>query len=390
MNRSSDRTTVLPAYPLAAGLLFGAALLRTLLTGVGSPLLGRALLLLLGWLALSGVAVMLDRSWPGWFPLYLAVQSVLVVLLISMSRSTDFFAILFAIPAAQIMQRYPVRWGAAILGLFVPIMAFPLAETQPGADAVALVVTYSALIALLGAYGLAGRRAREGHARNQALVGELQKSNQQLEAYSAQLEHLAVARERQRLMRDLHDSVTQTIFSMTLTTQSALVLAERDPPRVGEMLNRLTELTQHAQAEMKALVTELRPLGESPGLAAALRSHISGHAIPAGLSVALEVEGSGRLLPLEEQNLFRIAQEALNNVVKHSNSTRALVRLRLQEPFSLEIEDEGRGFDPAAEAAGRGLGLAGMKERAAAMGWTCRVMSAMDSGTRIVVEKHGQ
>jgi signal transduction histidine kinase len=240
---------------------------------------------------------------------------------------------------------------------------------------------------LFASYGLAARRATQAHQRTLALMRELRDVNYELEAYSGRLERLAVARERQRLMRDLHDSVTQTVFSMTLTTQSALLLFERDPALVGAQLQRLAELTQAAQSEMKALVSELRPSQEEAGLAAILRRHLAGHALPDDLSVSLEVQGDQRLSPAEEQGLFRIAQEALNNIVKHAGASRAVVRLRLEEPLGMEIADQGRGFHPDRDNNPQGLGLAGMRERAVGIGWNLQIVTAPGAGTRVVVEK---
>ena len=173
--------------------------------------------------------------------------------------------------------------------------------------------------------------------------------NGQLQSYSEKLERLAVARERQRLMRDLHDSVTQTIFSMTLTTQAALLLLDRDPARVEGQLERLAQLTQQAQSEMRTLVSELRPENEEAGLVTSLRRHLAGRTLPEELDVSLDVRGEQRLSPAEERNLFRIAQEALNNVAKHAGSSRAFIHLRLEGQPSMEIADEGRGFRPTQE-----------------------------------------
>jgi signal transduction histidine kinase len=188
----------------------------------------------------------------------------------------------------------------------------------------------------------------------------------------------------------LHDSVTQTIFSMTLTTQSALLLLERDPGRVGAQLERLSQLAQNALSEMRVLISRLRPekIAEG-GLVAALRQHLADRHFPENLSIALQVEGDplARLAPAEEQSLFRIAQEALNNIVKHAQASQARIRLHLAEPFWMEIEDQGQGFDlQRARNSGR-VGLVSMHERAAEIGWKLQVITAPGAGTRIRVEK---
>jgi signal transduction histidine kinase len=104
--------------------------------------------------------------------------------------------------------------------------------------------------------------------------------------------------------------------------------------------------------------------------------------------VTLEVDGDETLPEEDERALLRIAQEGLNNIVKHAGGGEAVVRLRLRRPLRLEVKDEGQGFDPLA-AAGAGLGLDGMRERAAERGWSFLVTSRPGAGTRVVVEETG-
>jgi signal transduction histidine kinase len=175
---------------------------------------------------------------------------------------------------------------------------------------------------------------------------------------------------------------------MNLTTQSALLLSEKDPQRVRAQLAQLSQLAQSALAEMRLLISEL-PAEEIArgGLVSALRQHLAGSRFPEDLSVSLEAEGDQPLAPAEEQGLFRIAQEALNNVVKHAQASHAQVRLRLTEPPWMEIEDWGRGFDLQQEQDGSQVGLIYMRERAAEIGWDLQITTSPGSGTRIRVEK---
>jgi signal transduction histidine kinase len=259
-------------------------------------------------------------------------------------------------------------------------------------EGMALTLVYTAVNVFLGSYVLATQRAQVARAQSHALAQELQEANRQLQASAERLEQLAVARERHHLAHELHDSVTQTIFSMTLTTQSALLLLDRDPCQVSLQLDRLTDLAHSALAEMHALISELRPEEKATGgLAAALRRHLAERRLPESLAVSLEVEGDQPLEPAEERSLFRIAQEVLNNIVKHAQASQAHIRLHLTEPFWMEIEDQGRGFDlQQARAGGRAggqLGLISMDERAAEMGWDLQVITSPGAGTRIRVEK---
>ena len=301
---------------------------------------------------------------------------------------SDYFAILFAILGMQAMQQLPHRLGWAFIGLSAVLTFLALLGPYGAFQALALTVVFSAVSVFAATFILAAERARTAEYENQALAKRLQEANQQLQAYSAQQKQLATARARQHLARELHDSVTQTIFSMTLASQSALLLLDRDRQQVAAQLDRLDQLAQSALAEMQMLIAKLAP--EKPadgGFGAALQQHLEDRRRLDNLSVTLEVEGSQSLTPAEEGGLFRIAQEALNNIVKHAGVSEAVLRLHLAEPFWIEIVDQGAGFDPLrARQSGR-VGLASMQERAAEIGWTLQVDTVPGRGTRVLAAK---
>jgi signal transduction histidine kinase len=213
---------------------------------------------------------------------------------------------------------------------------------------------------------------------------------------------IAVLEERQRLARELHDSVTQLIFSVTLIAQSIAPAWRRNQAEGEKRVNRLLELSQAALAEMRALLFELRPAEkeegatrqlpgilqvEHEGLVVALRRQSAelGHD---GLTVRLDVARYQRQSVEKEKALYRIAQEALNNVVKHAQTRRAeLVLSSDGHMIGMTIQDEGRGFEPAPAANGRssGFGLGNMRERAVALGGVCDIHSVPGKGTRIAV-----
>jgi len=200
---------------------------------------------------------------------------------------------------------------------------------------------------------------------------------------------LAVLEERNRLARELHDSVTQTLFSMTLTAEAAQILAERNPRRASTQLQRLQKLAQGALIEMRSLISQLRPKTVTEeGLVPALRQHIAERRDRDGLAVVLHLNGE-RELPREyKEALFRIVQEALNNVVKHAQADRAEITLDLTGgAVSLAIEDSGIGFDlTRIDSEAWHLGLVSMRERAEMLGGTLTVESQPGQGTCIRVE----
>jgi signal transduction histidine kinase len=199
----------------------------------------------------------------------------------------------------------------------------------------------------------------------------------------------AVLEERSRLARDLHDSISQQLFSMTLTAQAARVQLEKNPARTAAQLERLQETAAAALAEMRALIFQLRPPGLSEqGLIAALQQHVVALGRREGLTANLTVSGEERYARGAEQAIYRIVQEALNNVVKHAGACRVTIALDLQpDRITLRVMDDGSGFDPATlvSSYGRHLGLVSMQERATELGGSMEMRSQPGQGTEVVV-----
>ncbi|HOR01217.1 MAG TPA: GAF domain-containing protein [Anaerolineae bacterium] len=202
----------------------------------------------------------------------------------------------------------------------------------------------------------------------------------------AQAEETAVSAERNRLARDLHDAVTQTLFSASLIAEVLPRLWQRDAEQGRRRLEELRQLTRGALAEMRTLLLELRPsaLVEAPlgDLLRQLGEAITGRA---RLPVTLEIEGQGDLPPDVRIAFYRIAQEALNNVAKHAGASQARLSLRYGDPCALSIADDGCGFDLGAVPADH-LGLSIMRERAEAVGASLQIDSTPGRGTRVSVD----
>jgi signal transduction histidine kinase len=241
---------------------------------------------------------------------------------------------------------------------------------------------------LFGGYAAQVLKAEAAHQQNRRTFNDLQSAHRQLQGYADQVANLALEHERNRLARELHDSVTQTVFSMNLAAQSARLLLDKDLPRTAGQLFRLEELAANSLREIQSLVTQLRPRSVTEeGLPTALRRLVAERQERDGLRVALDVHGDHPLSEAEAVGLYAIAHEALVNVSKHSGTNEATVRLNLSGAHScLEIQDHGLGFDPQAAAGQSGhLGLAVMSERAREIGWGLSVESQPRQGTRILV-----
>lgn len=198
----------------------------------------------------------------------------------------------------------------------------------------------------------------------------------------------AALEERQRLARELHDSVTQSLYSLTLLAEAGRrTAAAGDLAKATGVIARLGETAQQALKEMRLLVFELRPLAlETEGLVDALRQRLEAVEKRAGLQATLHAEALPDLPAPVEHGLYRIAQEALNNALKHAGAAAVTVRLRAAAgQVELEVADDGRGFEPAAVRGGGGLGLVSIHERAAALGGAVQIRSAPGAGTRVQV-----
>lgn len=196
-------------------------------------------------------------------------------------------------------------------------------------------------------------------------------------------QELSVLEERARLARDLHDAVSQKLFSVRAKARAAAVLVERDPARAIEEISSVGALAGQAHAELRAVIDGLAP----PELAAGgLAGSIRGYAVLAGRAHGADVLVQAGDLPAlgaeRETALYRVAQEAISNALRHSGSAQVCVCLyRRQRAVVLEVSDTGTGFEP--RGALTGLGLASMRERAASAGGRLSITSAPGSGTRV-------
>ncbi len=220
---------------------------------------------------------------------------------------------------------------------------------------------------------------------------ELGQLSRELNDMAAQLENLLQTRGElatldalNRFAGDLHDSVKQQVFATSLQIAAARALIERDTAAAEDHLSQADELVRQAQKELNILISEMRPAAlEGKGLASALREYVARWSQGAEIPADLRVQGE-RETPLEvEQALFRVAQEALANVARHSGAEHAEVDLiYTASTVTLRVADDGRGFDPA-QSPGGGFGLQSMRERLVRLGGHINVESAPGKGTRV-------
>lgn len=204
-----------------------------------------------------------------------------------------------------------------------------------------------------------------------------------------QAQQFAVIEERARLARELHDAVTQSIYSLTLLAEAGLrMIASGDLQQVLDNQRRIDDIAQQTLQDMRLLVFELRPAElQKLGLVGAIERRLEIVERRAGIEARL-LAPTDLMLALElEEELYRIVQEALNNALKHARAASVQVKIELDGPYlTLTISDDGRGFEPLAIGDQSGLGLENMQDRASTIGARLDINSAPDHGTNVKVK----
>ncbi len=216
------------------------------------------------------------------------------------------------------------------------------------------------------------------------LARRLNRMAEQLQGLLEVRGHLASLEERNRLARDLHDSVKQQVFATAMQVAAAQARLAQNPTEAAEHLVQAEALARQAQQELNALLRQLRPVTVAEkGLVPALREYVAGWMQQTGISVDLRVRGERRISLDVEQALYRVTQESLANVARHSGTDRLEIELSYQaDMVTLQITDHGRGFDVAMET-GKGLGLISMRERVTALAGELEVISQPGEGTTV-------
>lgn len=333
------------------------------------------------------------RFFKPYFFIYALLQLGIILALITIpnySAPRDYYANLVLPLCGQAIWDQQSRRGYWFVGSFSIFCVVVLILVYGPLDGLGFAVSYIAgciIVAVLSSATLRSIRARE---ESQRLLIELREANQKLVEYSQKVERLTASEERNRLARELHDSVSQTIFSMTLTAQAAKMLLETDRPRTAGLLDHLQSLSQNALQEMRTLIQELRPHSiVENGLKVALEKHAAERLKQDHLEITLHVADDLNLPTECAEALYRVIQESLNNIVKHAKTNHAEITLHQSEgSVNLTIEDHGAGFDPGSthDLSGH-VGLQSMRERIESLGGTIRIESRPGKGTLIQIAK---
>ncbi len=194
--------------------------------------------------------------------LYFLFQSALVVVLIVLGRDMDFINGFFMPLSYQVGYHLRARTRQAWIAIMVLLSCVPLMLIADPLRNLALALPNMAAIIVIAAYHAAAQEEEAAQTQSRAMLDQLRETHHQLQAYASQVEELTAIEERNRLARELHDSVSQTMFSIILNLRASQMLLERDPSRLRLQLERLYGLSQSALAEMRGLIAQLRPKSE--------------------------------------------------------------------------------------------------------------------------------
>jgi len=320
--------------------------------------------------------------------IYLAIQTVLIISGMLLYYELDFFAILFMPLGGQAMFVLPRRKAIAWIVVFSLAIVIGQLTQFTFPNSLPFTFLYLAGLFFVASFSTAMLRTNEARIQSDRLLDELQQAHRQLQEFAGQAEELATAKERNRLARELHDSVAQTLYGLTLQAEAAArELKTGQTDKAVEQLHEIRDSAQQSLQETRLLIFELRPpILEQEGLVAALRARLESVESRSGFKTQINVQEVGRLPAGVETGLYGISNEVLNNVLKHAHATNVKVSLtKTANKVILEISDNGIGFDTASAETQGGLGLKGMKERAEQFGGDLQIQSD-ESGTKVSVE----
>lgn len=316
--------------------------------------------------------------------LYSAVQLALAVGLLYVSRVPTIALIMLPL-ASQCVVLLPTRWLIAVCGVMVAVCAAPLwLRSGPGA-AVVVGSVYLAFLVSVVAFTYVAVKERKARTNIESLATELGEANLKLREYSAKIEELATTKERNRLAREIHDSLGHYLTIINIQLEAAQAVMETDRAQARAALKKAQSLAQEGLVDVRQSVAALRtspaedrPLPQAIGI---LVDEICAN----GVVTTLSVEGNPQ--PLHPQitvTLYRAAQEGLTNIRKHARAASASILLdyRNVETVTLVLRDDGIG---SADDTG-GFGLLGMRERAQLLGGTVRIETAPGRGFMLTVK----
>jgi signal transduction histidine kinase len=312
------------------------------------------------------------------------LQVGLIFAIILVGQGFGYLPILYfvVVPRAYFFISPWQATGIAALSMALLLLALMLTANIGWGTALVSFLPYAGGMLFFAAVTAALVRQLEERQRTERLLAELEDAHRQLRAYATQVKALAVAEERNRLAREIHDSLGHYLTAITMQLEAAGKLVAEQPEQAAESIAKAEEMTRESLAEVRRSVAALRA---SPLDTAALGDAIGelvGNLHDSGIATTFTVKGKSQSLPIQAKTtLYRVAQEGLTNVHKHANASAVEVKLAYQaEKVTLTIEDNGTG--QRGEGA-EGFGLPGLRERVALVGGSLEADNRPEGGFRL-------
>ena len=322
---------------------------------------------------------------PAWqHHLYLAAQASLVAALLALGSMDTGFAILYMVLSAQAVLLLPQRQGMLWIATFVLVTAIAMVGFYGWPEGLAMLLLYAGAYFAFGILANALVRADEARRESQRLLAELQEAHLQLQTYAERVEELAVVEERNRLAREMHDTLGHRLTVAAVQLEGAQRLCPQDPERAAGMVGTVRDQVREALTELRRTVAKLRaPLEADLELRKALlrlATHFEeATGITAHLMLTDEIEG---LPEAHRLAFYRAAQEALTNVQRHADAQDVWLQLTWHDGvITLLVSDNGAGIPNVADQGG--FGLRGLRERAAQLGGELYLESRPGGGTQL-------
>jgi len=312
----------------------------------------------------------------------LLFQIALVFVIMIVGQEADFLPILYfvVVPMAYLSFSFVQASGLALLCLVTQFLAG--VAVAGVSEALAVLLPYAGGYAFFAAISRALIQQQKDRQRAEQLLAELEDAHAQLRAYAAQVRALAVAEERNRLAREIHDSLGHYLTAMTMQLQAAGKLVATEPERAAASIARAEGMARESLAEVRRSVAALRASPVDTAMLGDAIGELVQNLHDDGIATTFTVKGKSQSLPIQTKTaLYRAAQEGLTNVRKHANASAVEIRLACEpEQATLTIVDNGTGQRSQESA---GFGLVGLRERVSLLGGTLEAGDDLEGGFRL-------
>ena len=318
--------------------------------------------------------------------LCVAILTATVCGLLLIQPEWGVFPILFFLLCPFVMMQFPIRQSLIWIAVFTLSIGLIFISHMGILGLLALFV-YAAGYMFFGVFGWLLHESEVSRAQTEQLLAELQDAHTKLQDYASRLEELTIAQERNRISREMHDTLGHRLTIASVQLEGAQRLVHSDPGKAEKMIATVREQVREGLSELRRTVAMLRsPLEQELPIEIALEKLVNQAADATGIQIHLSIGDCPSPLPgSHRQAVYRAAQEGLTNIQRHSNATEAWIRL--DEPpgkVVLTISDNGQGIPPAEERSG--FGLSGLQERSALLGGACYIDPRPGGGTQITFQ----